>query len=271
MKLFIVILLINFTSCQSQNDIIKIENDLERLKLKGEVKKITSTILKNNIDGTNTFDSYNFNKKGDILRKSNDLKYIEDYYYNGDHNKIKVTGSLRGTVDCDTIFFYNGNNCIKKYIYSFKKGKLNLRDSLLYVYDSKNRINQEKFYAKGKLDITSFEYNNQNLIVKKTTETIEGRIFYEIFKYNKNSIKKEYFSKTDPRRINNKRIIVNTFNKNGLIISIEKTFIEGKSKSKKSVIINYLDFDDLGNWIKCSTTYDSELQLIKERKIEYFD
>ena len=206
-KKIILLLIMILVSCNQSKIEISDKNHLEKLNLKGKVKKLNISITQNELNNNN----YIPQKKGinvlvnDLIKDINILfgkKIISlsngNLYELLDSQSIsfgKITSSV-SPWNTDFNIEFNPQGYLKS-IKAFDNKKLGYKKE--WVYDNQNRLT--KFIMTynfndddddGELTVakTTYKYNKDNLLIKRTSE-VNNIITEEIFKYKfeKNNIK----------------------------------------------------------------------------------
>ncbi len=253
----LITIIILLYSCSSTRK--NIENDLEKMNMKGNVKSIEE--FDQNSDENNKY-YYYFNEMGYLISRTKlsyfynlKTKFKSLYKYDSANKNIEIL-EYRFDSSFDKMPpATNDSSLSRKIIITYSNGLLktkNLFDCgsfgqrfhnrITYYYDENNNVIQENDSSSGGSTAPKalYKYNNQNRKIEKTIylRGIESKSEFE-------------------------------YDDNGNVI--KQTFYDSTGKIKRTNLYTY-ELDEKGNWTK-QTTYDPHAavpQQIILRKIQYY-
>jgi hypothetical protein len=236
-------------SCKSGNTSIK--NDLELANLKGSVSQIDKTFHDASAkcvcpaaqkSECNQM-SYMYDKKGNLIESTG----VDE---NGAVAlKTKYNYNRKGL--CEEVQHLSGDNITGKEVTTFQgcravavkaygeEGKLN--SSYKYRYTGDDLSEEQSFNDRGEITGTYSNKIENGQLVERTEKDKEGNI-----------------------------LSIKTFKRNSNSDISELTIQVPQNNAEYKLTFEY-DYDDHGNWIRQTQTYNGEIQNITIRNITYYD
>lgn len=276
---YLTIAAIVFISCSNSSKI----NFLTSMGLKGDVKSTFTYCY----EAESRFGSI---EKGDIIRGYefpywSDIEPASKVEYNKEGNIVKrTTYTKNGEINGTQIYEYDNSRFLSICVYG-KDGEVTY--SQKYYYQNGKLVDYESFSVYDKVHNYSHRYgieddkiildsvfvgnelrsitsiqDNLHIMVDANGNEI-SRFIQELDECNRplrlESINQEGSNFSDYIRSY-------TYNENGWLLSESE---EIKSKMEK-ISYEYIDLDNMGNWISRAIYIDEKLKAIEERTIEYF-
>ena len=275
-------------SCSSN----KIENDLKKEGLKGEVKSVQEA----HFDCSAQFSKASLEnlKMYDDLKIYNKNGYLAEVKYDAESSLIKNFGKYLNYEADVTTYRYNDKSLLievlladfkRLYEYNEKNemtqvkqyNNLNgkLESTLTYTYDEHSnpvkKIEQSTMYSKKDITTFKYEYDNKHNIIKSiATKNNEHSISKEYNKNNQLIVERKFVKRLDSS-YNSQEIMTEeylyTYNDKNLLI---KESIQKENKIREKVEYLY-EYDRHGNWIKKIKKSNNECVMVTKREINYYN
>ena len=281
-------------ACNNRAKVVTNKNDREIWALKGKVKNLNEinyaesgkylTTLLFNVDG-NVVHQSSFNSDGSLIRRW-------EYEYVKGLKKLRRCYVKNDSLSYTLFYNYDTNrNLISTWILNSDSSS---HVSTVAVYDTNKLLVKEISYGKdGATEGTvSNKYNSDNrLIESEKHDFVMKSSIIQSFQYNAKGLKTEesFYKTDDKKRVQriayqygelNKPTIVTTYGADDEILekrdykydasgNIAETLISDDKQVQKKQTTTYT-YDQHGNWVRSIVKNDGVVNMIIERKYDYY-
>ncbi len=284
-RFLIIIFGLLLFSC-TQKNIQKVSDDL---KILGEVQQIidTSFVIKNKVQRIENITTYNF-RKGNIAKQFNYIiinkdstKSTSKYYYNS-YGNLKKTEVFNDADELKETTYWkfdkHGNHIevknvgqakphTSKYTYEYKNGlkvKMIVSANNKYIhtetydYDANGNMTRQDHQSSWLDSQNLYEYNSDNNVTRYQHIRNGSSDYYVKYIYEDTLLLRREDYNLDDTKTGERTY---AYNERGQLI-----FEEEKRYGKKT---EFLNFDDMGNWLGKEKYYYRQLERYTSRTIQY--